>query len=389
MASAAPGVGTSVYVHVPFCVVKCGYCDFNSYVVEDPAAHDLFLAALRAELAMTPLPAAPVSVFIGGGTPSHLAPSRLRQLLELLATCLDLRRCREITMEANPESITAEKAAIARAAGVNRVSMGVQSFAAQRLAFLDRAHDADRARAAFAELRAAGFDNLSIDLMFGLPGETLEEWLADLAGAVAMQPDHLSCYNLTFEPGTRLHRELEQGRLQRNDEEVDAAMFVATRRVLGDAGFAPYEISNFAGRGGPCRHNDHYWLQGDYVGIGPGASSHRAGIRTTNIKPLEAWARSCLGGLRPVATAETLTPRQRAGEAVWLGLRRTEGIDLEQIERRLGIGVQGLFADVIDDQLARGWLAVAGRRIALTAAALLLADRIASAYLTPATGSDA
>ncbi len=373
--------GTSVYVHVPFCVVKCGYCDFTSYVVEDESIHDAFLAALAKELELTTLPASPPTVFIGGGTPTHLSTPRFEALLALLDRHLDLRKCREVTMEANPESVTREKAAIALAAGVNRFSMGVQSFDAARLRFLDRAHSGDRARAAFAELRSAGVVNASIDMIFGLPGESVADWEADLAAALLLQPDHLSCYNLTFEPGTRLHRDLRQGKLSTNDEEVDRALFLRTRELLAARGFDAYEISNFAGRGGPCRHNDHYWLQGDYVGVGPGASSHRAGHRSTNLKAMDAWLRSALDGIPPTATAEVLTPEQRAGEAMWLGLRRTAGVDLDAIAARLGVPVQRQVAGVLERQQGRGWIEVDGSRVRLTAAGLIYADAVGSDYL--------
>lgn len=373
----------SLYVHVPFCVVKCGYCDFNSYVITDGESHDLFLGALDRELAISGVPTAPVSVFIGGGTPSYLDPARLTRLFEILRRHVDLDRCPEVTMEANPESLTREKAAIALASGVRRASIGVQSFRADRLKMLDRAHSADHARSAFADLRSAGFTNVNLDMMFGLPGQQLEEWQTDLEEALRLKPDHLSCYNLTFEPGTRFHHELEHGRMSRNDESIDSTIFTWTRQHLHAAGFSAYEVSNFAGRGGPCHHNDHYWLQGDYVGVGPGASSHRSGVRWTNLKALEPWARLCLSGGRPSATAETLTPKQRAGEAAWLGLRRADGVDLEQIALSTGIDVAALFASAITANQNLGFLTMRGSRLLLTDAGLLFADRVAGDFLTP------
>lgn len=378
--------GTSLYVHVPFCVVKCGYCDFNSYVVDDRSVHDVFLDALDAELQRAWRGRTPSSVFVGGGTPSLLDPERFERLFAVLAKHVALREGAEVTMEANPESLTREKAEIARASGVNRMSMGVQTFHAHHLRFLDRAHSAAGAEAAFAALRAAGCTNVSVDLMFGIPGETREEWRADLERALALQPDHLSCYNLTFEPGTRLHRELEQGRVAPNDEEEDRAMFLHTRERLAAAGFDAYEVSNFAGRGGPCRHNDHYWLQGDYVGVGPGASSHRRGVRWTNIKPVEAWARAALAGLPCASTAETLRPWQRAGEAIWLGLRRRAGVDLRALSERLELPVLSRFAALLERHQQADWLAFDGHRAQLTPSGLLLADRVSGDYLQVETG---
>lgn len=380
-ASTQPGEGTSLYVHVPFCVVKCGYCDFNSYVVEDRTVVDRFLDALEAELAQAHLPRVPVSVFLGGGTPTHLELPQFERLFAILGARVDLPACEEVSMEANPESVTREKAAIARAAGVRRFSMGVQSFHDRHLRFLDRAHDAARVRAAVQALRDGGAENLSLDLIFSVPGQTLAEWEADLQQALALQPDHLSCYNLTYEPGTRLHRDLQQGRFEPNDEELDRAMFLRTREVLGAAGYRAYEISNFAGRGGPCRHNDHYWLQGDYVGVGPGAASHRNGTRTTNLKPVDAWAKAVLGGRTGAGSAETLSPSQRAGEALWLGIRRTAGIDLAAVGARLGLDVVRRFGPVLDGHVRDGLLRQEGTRIVLTDAGLLLGDRVGASFL--------
>jgi oxygen-independent coproporphyrinogen-3 oxidase len=284
-------------------------------------------------------------------------------------------------MEANPESFSADKGRLARAAGVNRLSLGVQSFAAKHLRFLDRAHTGERARAAFDEARAAGFTNVSLDLIFGVPGQTLDEWEQDLQTALSMRPDHLSCYNLTYEPGTRLHRDLAQSRFEANPEESDRSMFLHTRAALDQAGYDAYEISNFAGAGGRCRHNDHYWLQGDYVGVGPGACSHRAGVRTTNIKPLEAWAAAALRGQQPGASAETLTPRQRAGEAIWLGLRRMDGVDLTAVSRRLQLRVRDWFAPLVERLVGDGLLQLHGTRLQLTKDGLLFADRVSGEFL--------
>lgn len=375
---------TTLYVHVPFCVVKCGYCDFNSYVVEQEHVHDQFLAALDAELRAANLPPHPPSVFIGGGTPTLLHADRLRGLFDVIASHTDLRACGEVTMEANPESVSREKAEIALAAGVTRMSVGVQSFTAATLKFLDRAHTAERSREAVAELRAAGVENLSIDLMFGTPGQTLDALQSDLRSALELRPDHISYYNLVYEPGTKLRHALDRGDVIRNDDEVDRSLFLAVREALVAAGYEPYEISNFAGPGGPCRHNDHYWLQGDYVGVGPGASSHRAGVRSTNLKTIEAWAQAAVSGGPPAASAETLTPLQRVGEAMWLGLRRAAGVDLVEIEKRVGYEIRQRFASLLDEQEQSGWIERAGDVVRLTAAGMLVADSVSGAYLQPA-----
>ncbi|GAB4135986.1 MAG: radical SAM family heme chaperone HemW [Planctomycetota bacterium] len=376
-------IGVSLYVHVPFCAIKCGYCDFNSYVVRDQSVHVRFLEALDAELRMAWHGGVPVSAFIGGGTPSLLDPPVLERLFEILEQRTRISRCGEVTMEANPESLTREKAAIAVAGGVSRLSLGVQSFSDEILRFLDRPHDADRARRAVRDARDAGVENLSLDLIFAVPGETLEVWERDLASALDLSPDHLSCYGLTYEPGTRLTLALKRGSARPSGEGEERAMFVRTRELLARAGFSPYEISNFAGRGGPCRHNDHYWLQGNYVGVGPGASSHRDGVRGTNLKAVESWASAIDAGLPPTASAETLGPWQRAGEALWLGLRRTTGLDLEAVEKRLGIPVRQGLAEILARHEARGNLERAGSVVRLTDQGLLVADRVGADFLLP------
>ncbi len=371
----------TVYVHVPFCVVKCGYCDFNSYRTDDLGVVDRFLAALDLELARSRPPRHPPSVFVGGGTPTWLDAGRFARLMEILRTHVDLDACEEVTIEANPESTTLEKARLARAAGVTRVSIGAQSFDPARLRFLDRAHDGAGTRAAVAAVRAAGFDNVSLDLMFGLPGQSLVAWERDLDAALELEPDHLSCYNLTFEAGTRLDRDRRQGRVAPNDDTVDREMFVATRARLAARGFHAYEISNFAGRGGACRHNEHYWQQGDYVGVGPGAASHRAGWRGTNLKPVEAWALAVERGEPATGEAETLTSAQRLGEAVWLGLRRTVGVDLDAVADRLGDDPRSRHAATIAHYGERGFVELDGPRLRLTAAGLLHADEVGAAFL--------
>jgi oxygen-independent coproporphyrinogen-3 oxidase len=375
----------SLYVHVPFCVVKCGYCDFNSYVVEDEQAHDRFLDALAVELAQRwPRAERPVSVFVGGGTPSLLSVDRLRRLFAVLGEYVDLGACHEVSMEANPESFTEDKARAALDGGVRRLSVGAQTFHARHLKALDRAHDAAGVERAFAAARAAGFENVSIDLMFGIPGETLDEWRSDLERALQLGTDHLSCYNLTFEPGTRFERDRRQGRLGPNPQERDREMFEHTRGRLAEAGFEAYEVSNFAGRGGPCRHNDHYWLQGDYVGVGPGASSHRAGVRATNLKALDAWADAALAGLPCAGSAETLRPMQRAAEALWLGVRRTEGVDVAEVEARVGVPAVARFGPILARQQAAGLVALDGSRVRLVGEGLLLADQVGGDFLAAA-----
>lgn len=371
----------SLYVHVPFCVVKCGYCDFNSYVVDDAAVMDRFVRALDLELEATSPPRVPPTVFVGGGTPTYLDPPRFEAFLASLRRHVDLDSIAEVSIEANPESLDRTKARLAFEAGFRRASVGAQSFDAERLRFLDRAHDAAAVGRAVADLRFAGFENVSLDLMFGLPGQSVAEWERDLEAALALEPDHLSCYHLSFEPGTRLTRDHRQGRVAANDEDEDRRMFLRTRELLRERGFEAYEVSNFAGRGGPCRHNDLYWLQGDYLGVGPGASSHRQGWRGTNLKALEAWASAVERGLPPTGEAESLTRRQRAAEAVWLGVRRATGVDLAAVASRLGSDPRTEFAAALGRVTSAGLARCEGDTLLLTEEGLPFGDAVGSAFL--------
>lgn len=377
----ATALTISLYVHVPFCVVKCGYCDFNSFAVADADEHDRFLDALDRELSLVGVPRSVHTVFVGGGTPTYLDSTRFTRLWEILRRHVDLDRCREVTVECNPESLTPEKARIAFGAGVRRASVGAQTFNAERLRFLDRAHDASGIARAVEALRSADFTNVSLDLIFALPGQTLSEWEDDLQAALRLEPDHLSCYSLTYETGTRLGRELARGQVQPVPEDVDREMFLRTREILTNRGFVAYEISNFAGRGGPSLHNDHYWLQGDYLGVGPGAASHLAGWRGTNLKPIDTWVGSVARGLIPTGEAETLDPRRRVGEALWLGLRRSEGVDLAAVETRLAYPVLSRVSEEIGWLVECGLLEHTGDIVRLTSKGLLVADAIASRFL--------
>ena len=382
--SALSSEPTSLYIHVPFCVVKCGYCDFNSFEVEDDAIVDRYLDALTLALQRELRQGdqlSPSTVFLGGGTPTHLDENRFERLLAIINAEVDLGSCAEVTMEANPESVTPAKAQLAWDAGVRRISIGAQSFDAERLRFLDRAHDADAITRAVEVFRQVGCNNLSLDLIFSLPGQTQVQWADDLARALDLEPDHLSCYNLTYEAGTKLTRAMTNGTVKPNDDTTDRALFDDTRSTLLGAGFEAYEVSNFAGRGGPCRHNDHYWLQGDYLGIGPGASSHRSGLRWTDLKPVDAWCRAIESGTPPVGEAEILTKRQRAAEALWLGIRRREGVALDRIADRIGVDPAALFAAELTTLATDGLLQLEDRWLRLTSAGLPFSDLVGSRLL--------
>ncbi|HOW97161.1 MAG TPA: radical SAM family heme chaperone HemW [Kiritimatiellia bacterium] len=264
-----------LYIHVPFCARKCAYCDFYSVPLNAAAAEE-YLRALDRECGGLPDGFAPETVFIGGGTPTVLPPAELARLLDLLARRVNLGRVTEWTCEANPVTLDAEKIRILRGAGVNRVSLGVQSFDDGVLKFLGRLHTAREAVEAFRLLRAEGFDNIGLDLMCAVPGGAIER---DLERALALGPEHLSVYGLTFEDGTPLARRRDAGEVAELDEDEQLRQFRVVRETLKGAGFHHYEISNYARPGRECRHNLLYWGPGEYLGLGPAAHSHWGGQR--------------------------------------------------------------------------------------------------------------
>ncbi|PZC49940.1 MAG: oxygen-independent coproporphyrinogen-3 oxidase [Chloroflexi bacterium] len=398
----------SLYVHVPFCTVKCAYCDFNSYAgMEDamPAWESALLRELRLwapVVAGRPVP----TVFIGGGTPSLLEGASIARIMHTIRDAYALEPGAEITLEANPESVALERLRAYRAAGVNRLSMGVQSLDPDELQFLDRLHDADRARWAFDQARAAGFDNVNCDLIFGLPGQSLESWRRSLEGVAAFGsdqagPDHLSCYGLTVEDGTPLAQRVAEGRVAEADPDVVADIAEWTEERLSELGYAQYEISNWArersdGESRPCRHNLVYWRQGEYVGVGPGAHGFVDGVRyaverspmryVTALQDQTVPLRQAQAG-RPdlpspaVVSHELVDPATAAIDAITLGLRLNAGIDETEMRERYGDGWSGVEAGL--DWGVREGLLERNDRLRLTSRGRRLANEVFVRVLAP------
>ncbi|MFI5782153.1 radical SAM family heme chaperone HemW [Nocardia sp. NPDC051570] len=361
------GGAFGIYVHVPFCATRCGYCDFNTYTAGElgsSASPQSWLRALRGELAEAArvfgeLPSAqpPVStVFVGGGTPSLLGGDGLAEVLDAVRAHFTLAADAEVTTESNPESTSPQFFERLRAAGYTRVSLGMQSAAAHVLKVLDRTHTPGRAVAAAREARAAGFDHVNLDLIYGTPGERDEDLDASLDAVLAAGVDHVSAYSLIVEDGTALARKVRRGELPAPDDDVLAARYERIDARLAAAGLTWYEVSNWAaGDSARCRHNLGYWDDGDWLGAGPGAHSHLGGVRWWNVKhPARYAARVADGGL-PAAGWETLTNEERHTERVMLTVRLRTGLplaDLAPAERRRADRVitDGL-ADTVDDHL--------------------------------------
>jgi oxygen-independent coproporphyrinogen-3 oxidase len=364
----------ALYIHWPFCLAKCPYCDFNSHVRESiPEAR--MVAALRTELAHEAARLGPrrlTSIFFGGGTPSLLSPESIAQLIEDARAAFVPTPDMEITLEANPTSIEAGRFRAYAAAGVNRVSIGVQALEAAALAFLGREHSAAQAVAA-VELARATFPRLSFDLIYARPGQELAAWRAELRDALALAADHLSLYQLTIEAGTKFHTLYGRGAFTLPDDELAAALYEATAEEAARYGLAPYEISNYARPGGESRHNLTYWRYEEYAGIGPGAHGRVALegqlTATSRHRGPEAWADLVERAGTGQTHMETLAPRERGREALLMGLRLAEGISLPRFAARTGLALD----DAIDlavqrDLIAAGFLVRDEQRLAATAA---------------------
>lgn len=355
-----------VYVHVPYCATRCGYCDFNTYVApERERAGFAALAALEVEQAARVLRGPADTVFFGGGTPTLLAPADLAAILRAIEDRIGLAPGAEVTTEANPETVDAAAFAALREAGFTRVSLGMQSAAPHVLATLDRVHTPGRAVAAARQARAAGFEHVSLDLIYGTPGETDAGWRATLETALGAEPDHVSAYALTVERGTALHARVRRGALPAPDEDALADRYAIADERLTAAGLRWYEISNWARGGGGCRHNLGYWRGGDWWGIGPGAHSHVAGERWWNLRRPADYARALAQGRSPAAGRERLDGATRALERVMLEVRLAEGLELGLVDRAAARRLAG-----------DGLLDVAGGRAVLTRRGRLLADGV-------------
>lgn len=368
----------ALYVHWPFCVSKCPYCDFNSHVraaVDEAAWRDALLADLAHEAGLTPGRRL-TSIFFGGGTPSLMQPETVAAVLAAAERHWGFADDIEITLEANPSSVEAARFAGLAAAGINRVSLGLQSLDDQALHLLGRAHDVKEGLAAL-DTAQRHFDRVSFDLIYALPGQSEAAWEAELARAIGFGTGHLSLYQLTIEPGTRFATMVDKGELTPVDPDHGATLFELTRDGSAAAGIPAYEVSNHARRGEESRHNLTYWRYGDYLGVGPGAHGRRGGEATFRRRKPENWMDAVARNGHGIESTEPLPPEDRAAEALLMGLRLAEGIDLDHIARRSGLPVGRLIDDDAAQRLeALGLLHRNGPRLTVTPAGMPLLDAI-------------
>jgi putative oxygen-independent coproporphyrinogen III oxidase len=355
----------AAYVHVPFCAHHCGYCDFAVAAGQDYLI-DLYIEAVGEELARLGDPVAVDTIFIGGGTPTYPSATQLSRLFATINHWLPLRPGGEFSVEATPESVTDDKVALLADRGVNRVSLGVQSFRPGTLSALDRIHSADEVAPAVERVRRR-IQDVSLDLIFGVPGQTVADWDADLTAALALSPEHLSTYGLTYEKGTPLWKRRQHGDVEAVSEEDELAMYVHAMDRLSATGFEHYEVSNFARPGRRCRHNETYWANEAYFGFGVGAARYVMGRRELNRRGTADYIRRVLAGESPVLQSEELPPEESARETAAVQLRRSAGIVRQHFGEQTGLDI-----DVLT-----------GGRMAVYTAAGLLADDQESVRLTP------
>ncbi len=386
-------VPAGLYVHIPFCLAKCAYCDFVSFAGLEPL-YEAYVEALLREAALVAPRWAEFSfdtLFIGGGTPTVLPVAWLEAVITACREVLHLAEGAEITVEANPGTVDFPSLRALREAGVTRLSLGIQSLRDADLALLGRLHNCQTAREAYTLARQAGFENINLDFIFGLPGQTVPQWQGVLEEALSLRPEHLSLYALTLEEGTPLEARIRRGDLPAPDEEASAAMYELAEALLGRSGYAHYEISNWARRtpadppyGPPalaCRHNLKYWRNEPYLGLGAAAHSYDGTARYANVSDPAAYIARIGQGQEAVAEREVLTPAQAMGETMMLGLRLIEGVEYAAFEARFGVPMRAVYAREMEELIQEGLLEADECGVRLTPRGRLLGNRVFAAFL--------
>jgi len=369
-----------LYLHIPFCSAICNYCNFNRGLF-DAELKQQYVAALKEEIHRRADGAAADTVFFGGGTPSLLEPTEIADLIEACRAGFALSPDAEITLEANPETVSDERLAGFRRAGVNRLSFGVQSFRDEELLRLSRLHSAARARDAFRQARRAGFDNISLDLMMWLPQQSLPDWLASVEGLIELSPDHASLYLLEIYPNAPLRDAMARAKWSLAPDDDAADMYLQSMERLDAAGYAQYEISNVARPGRESRHNLKYWTDGEWLGFGCGAHSTRNGVREKNVSSTTEYIARVADRGQMAAERRELTAQERVEEALFTGLRLCRGLDLTEVKSRYAVDVRAEYGGELQPFVEGGLLIYDGGRMRLTRAGMLLAHEVMTVFI--------
>ena len=380
MKSSTPTSPRSAYIHIPFCRHRCGYCNFSLVAGRDHLV-ERFLDALEVEVRQLPELLELDTLFFGGGTPSHLGGDQLERLKQIVAQRFTLARDAEVSAECNPNDVDQEKMDALLRLGVNRISLGVQSLNPDKLKRLERDHSADEVAAAI-ELAKENVNSLSMDLIFAAPDETFPQWQTDLADALALQPDHLSTYELTYEKGTQFWNRLQRGGLKLSNEDVRADMYEHSRQQLGQDGWQQYELSSFSKSGHECRHNQSYWNGDDYFAFGPGASRFIAGTRSTNHQSTLTYMKRLETGQSPTDQTEQLTGIAAARERLVVGMRMLRGVNVQSLETSAGIAFDDILPAATREPLISGNLIeITAGVCRLTHRGVMVSDGVAGAIL--------
>jgi oxygen-independent coproporphyrinogen-3 oxidase len=372
-----------LYVHVPFCSAICNYCNFNRGLF-DADLKSRYVDAVVSEISRArtheSTPAAD-TIYFGGGTPSLLEPAEIGRIIAACESAFDVSPDREVTLEANPESVSQARLAAFRDAGINRVSFGVQSFRDEELRRLSRLHTADRAHAAVAEARAAGFDNVSLDLMMWLPEQRVSDWLESVDAAIELAPEHLSLYLLELYPNAPLKDDMARARWSQAPDDDAAAMYLTAMERLDAAGCEQYEISNVARPGRRSRHNLKYWTDGEWLGFGCGAHSTCSGVRWKNVASTEEYVARVARSETTAVDERRLTADERLGDALFTGLRLTDGIDLDAMNERYSVDIWRRYGADLEPFLEQGCLRREGTRLRLTRSGMLIAHEVMTVFV--------
>ena len=369
-----------LYLHIPFCAAICHYCNFNRGLLDEALKFE-YVSALEREIVHAADGTSADTIYLGGGTPSLLDAAEVARLIDACRRSFDLAAEPEVTLEANPETATAERLDGFRAAGVNRLSLGVQSFRDEELRRLGRLHSAERARDAYHLARAAGFDNVSLDLIMWLPQQTVAEWRESVEGLIELGPDHASLYLLELYPNAPLRDEMARSGWSLAPDEDAATMYLWALGRLEEAGYEQYEISNVARSGKYSRHNLKYWTDGQWLGFGCGAHSTRAGVRWSNVAGTGDYIERIRNGDDPVGERRVLSDAERLGDALFTGLRLVEGVDLSSVASRYGVNVRQRYGGALAPFVEAGLLVGEGHRLHLTRRGMLLANEVMSVFV--------